>query len=48
MNTYKIAVIAGDGIGQEVIPAGIEVINIAAGQGGFSCDFTEFTWGYEF
>ena len=35
MKTYKIAVIAGDGIGKEVIPAGIEVLKIAAEQGGF-------------
>ena len=27
MKTYRIAVIAGDGIGKEVIPAGIEVLN---------------------
>ena len=30
MNTYRIAVIAGDGIGQEVIPAGIEVLKTAS------------------
>ena len=48
VRTYKIAVIAGDGIGQEVIPAGIEVLNIASQQGGFSCQFTEFPWGSEF
>ena len=48
MNTYRIAVIAGDGIGQEVIPAGMDVMKIAASQGGFSCDFTDFPWGSEF
>jgi tartrate dehydrogenase/decarboxylase/D-malate dehydrogenase len=48
MKTYRIAVIAGDGIGQEVIPAGIEVMKIAASQGGFGCDFTDFPWGSEF
>jgi len=48
MKTYRIAVIAGDGIGQEVIPAGIDVIGIAASQGGFRCDLTEFPWGSEF
>src|SRR5689334_16110007 len=48
MKTYKIAVIAGDGIGQEVIPAGIDVLKIAGTQGGFRCDFTEFPWGSEF
>jgi tartrate dehydrogenase/decarboxylase/D-malate dehydrogenase len=48
MNTYRIAVIAGDGIGQEVIPAGIEVLTTAASQGGFRCEFTQFPWGSEF
>jgi len=48
MKTYRIAVIAGDGIGQEVIPAGMDVIKIAASQRGFRCDFTEFPWGSEF
>ena len=45
MKTYRIAVIAGDGIGKEVIPAGMEVLRVAASQGGFACDFTEFEWG---
>ncbi|MSO82351.1 MAG: tartrate dehydrogenase [Acidobacteria bacterium] len=48
MNTYRIAVIAGDGIGQEVIPAGIDVMRIAATRGGFRCEFTEFPWGCDF
>jgi len=48
MNTYRIAVIAGDGIGKEVIPAGINVLNMAAEQGGFKLDFTELPWGCDF
>jgi tartrate dehydrogenase/decarboxylase/D-malate dehydrogenase len=48
MKTYRIAVIAGDGIGQEVIPAGMEVLKTAASQGGFRCEFTELPWGSEF
>ena len=48
MKTYRIAVIAGDGIGQEVIPAGIDVLRIAAARGGFRCEFTEFPWGCDF
>jgi len=48
MTTYRIAVIAGDGIGQEVIPSGIEILKVAASQGSFRCDFTEFPWGSEF
>jgi tartrate dehydrogenase/decarboxylase/D-malate dehydrogenase len=48
MKSYRIAVIAGDGIGKEVIPAGIEVLTIAARRGGFSCDFTSLPWGCDF
>ena len=48
MTTYRIAVIAGDGIGQEVIPAGIDVLKTAASHGGFQCELTEFPWGSEF
>jgi tartrate dehydrogenase/decarboxylase/D-malate dehydrogenase len=48
MNTYKIAVIAGDGIGKEVIPAGISVLNMAAAQGGFKLDFTQLPWGCDY
>ena len=48
MKTYRIAVIAGDGIGLEVIPAGIEVMTIAASQGGFACEFTELEWGCDY
>ena len=48
MKTYRIAVIAGDGIGKEVIPAGIDVINMTAEQGGFRCDFTHLPWGCDY
>ena len=48
MTTYRIAVIAGDGIGQEVTPAGIDVMKIVAARGGFGCEFTEFPWGCDF
>jgi tartrate dehydrogenase/decarboxylase/D-malate dehydrogenase len=48
MNTYRIAVIAGDGIGKEVIPAGMQVLMMAAEQGGFRCDFTELPWGCDY
>ena len=47
MNTHRIAVLAGDGIGKEVIPAGIEVLNAAA-RGGFTLEFTSFPWGCDF
>jgi tartrate dehydrogenase/decarboxylase/D-malate dehydrogenase len=48
MKTFRIAVIAGDGIGKEVIPAAIEVLRLAGTQGGFSCEFTEFGWGCDY
>ena len=45
MQRHRVAVIAGDGIGREVIPAGIEVIEAAAPG---MCEFVEFPWGCEF
>ena len=49
MKTFKIAVIAGDGIGKEVIPAAIDVLEIAARkQGSFACEFTETGWGCDY
>jgi tartrate dehydrogenase/decarboxylase/D-malate dehydrogenase len=48
MTTHRIAVLAGDGIGKEVIPAGIEVLNAAASGGGFALEFTHFPWGCDF
>lgn len=49
MNTYKIAVIAGDGIGPEVLDEGIKVLNeVARLDGSFQFEFTHFPWGCEF
>ena len=49
MQTYKIAVIAGDGIGPEVIAQGIRVLQEAARlDGSFSFEFTHFPWGCEY
>ncbi|SFE56695.1 tartrate dehydrogenase [Alteribacillus iranensis] len=49
METFKIAVIPGDGIGPEVIDEGIKVLNKAAElDGSFSFDYTYFPWGCEF
>ncbi|ESR26108.1 tartrate dehydrogenase [Lutibaculum baratangense] len=46
MNRYRIAAIPGDGIGVEVIAAGIEVLDrLAARDGGFAFDFEHFDWG---
>ncbi|TYR78812.1 tartrate dehydrogenase [Priestia megaterium] len=49
MKQFKIAVIAGDGIGPEVIHEGIKVLNkIAELDSGFQFDLTYFPWGCEF
>jgi tartrate dehydrogenase/decarboxylase / D-malate dehydrogenase len=45
MRTYRIAVIAGDGIGREVIPAGIDVLEAAGIRFGFRFEWTHFPWG---
>ena len=41
-NTYKIAVIPGDGTGPEVIREGLKVIDTAAKKFGFKCDVKNF------
>jgi len=48
MKGYRIAVIAGDGIGKEVIPAANEVLALAGDQGGFRCELTELPWGCDY
>jgi tartrate dehydrogenase/decarboxylase/D-malate dehydrogenase len=48
MTTHTVAVIAGDGIGQEVIPAGIAVLEAAARGSGVSLQFTELPWGCDY
>jgi tartrate dehydrogenase/decarboxylase/D-malate dehydrogenase len=45
--THKIAVIAGDGIGKEVIPAGMAAIRAAIPGSGAAVSFTELPWGCE-
>ncbi len=44
-NTYKIAVIPGDGIGPEIVPVGIKVLNAAAERFGFQLQYEEFPYG---
>ena len=49
MRTYRIAAIPGDGIGAEVVDAGVEVLaTLAARDGGFSLQFDRFDWGGEY
>ena len=45
--SYKIAVIAGDGTGPEVIREGIKVLKAASSKFEFGVDFTEFDFGGE-
>jgi tartrate dehydrogenase/decarboxylase/D-malate dehydrogenase len=49
MKQYRIAAIPGDGIGKEVIAAGVEVLQ-ALGQrdGGFALTFDDFDWGSDY
>jgi len=43
----RIAVIAGDGIGREVVPEGIAVLEAAARRYGFALEWREFDWSCE-
>ncbi|MBC8470084.1 MAG: tartrate dehydrogenase [Planctomycetes bacterium] len=45
MNKYKIAVVPGDGIGPEIVPAGVNVLNAAAERFGFYLKYEEFPYG---
>ncbi|MGH9679121.1 MAG: isocitrate/isopropylmalate family dehydrogenase, partial [Candidatus Acidiferrales bacterium] len=47
MNTYKIAVIAGDGIGKEVVPEGLRVLEAAARRFEMKLACTHFDWSCE-
>jgi tartrate dehydrogenase/decarboxylase/D-malate dehydrogenase len=44
LKTYRIASIPGDGIGVEVIAAGIDVLNVLAEKEGFRLAFEHFDW----
>ncbi|HEU4771466.1 MAG TPA: isocitrate/isopropylmalate family dehydrogenase, partial [Candidatus Udaeobacter sp.] len=47
MKTFHIAVIAGDGIGNEVVPEGIRVLEAAARRFGFGFEWHPFDWSCE-
>jgi tartrate dehydrogenase/decarboxylase/D-malate dehydrogenase len=47
LKTYRIASIPGDGIGKEVIAAGIEVLNFLCGTENFKFDIESFDWSSE-
>lgn len=46
MKTYRIALLPGDGIGKEVVPAAVKVLKAAARD--CSLSFQEFDWGCEY
>ena len=49
MNTYKIAVIAGDGVCPEVIGVAVKVLKaVAEMDGSFNFEFNDFPWGCEY
>jgi tartrate dehydrogenase/decarboxylase/D-malate dehydrogenase len=47
VNSYKIAVIEGDGIGREVVPEGIRVLEAAARRFNLSLSWQHFPWSCE-
>ena len=44
-NSYQIALVPGDGIGREITPAGVKVLEKVAKGFGFSLSFNEFGYG---
>jgi isocitrate/isopropylmalate dehydrogenase len=49
MKTYRIAAIPGDGIGTEVVSAGVEVLRaLAQREGSFQFKVDHFDWGGEY
>ena len=47
MSKLKIAVIPGDGIGWEVVPEGMKVLEAVGAKYGLDYEFTEYDWGCE-
>jgi len=49
MNRYRIAVLPGDGIGQEVMPQGVAALKAAARKSGaFYFELDDFPWGSDY
>src|SRR5215510_4082265 len=44
MSEHRIAVIPGDGIGREVMPEGVRVLEAVAAKHGIGLKFQEFPW----
>jgi len=47
VKTYRIATIPGDGIGKEVLPEGVRVLDAVARKHGFAFDWQHFDWSCE-
>ncbi len=47
MKKFRIAVIPGDGIGKEVVPEGLRVLEVVGGKYGISFQWDEFPWSCE-
>lgn len=48
MSRYRIALIAGDGIGKEVVPAGVGVLEAVGRRFGISFEWDERPWGCDY
>jgi tartrate dehydrogenase/decarboxylase / D-malate dehydrogenase len=48
MQRYSIAVIPGDGVGQEVVPAALKVLDAVTSRHGAALDYEHFDWGAEY
>ena len=48
MNKYRIALVPGDGIGQEVIPAAVKVLDKAAALSGFSLTYQSYDYSCQY
>jgi len=48
MKSYKIAVIPGDGIGKEVVPEGLRVLEAAGAKYGLKLSWDSFPWSCEY
>lgn len=48
MQTYKIALYPGDGIGPEVVDQAVRVLDAAQARAGFQLAYTRLPWGYEY
>ena len=48
VSSYRIAIIPGDGIGREVVPEALRVLEAAAETHGFALEIETFPWGCEY